>query len=154
MYKELTNKPELKPCPFCGGRADMVRGDHTSGHPRWYKAYCTTCQNRTWEPGQCNTYGNWIETNYPTKESCINKCSKAVRDMTNYFNELTAQVGYANGIYHCWCKDAKGRIIDPTKKQFNGSVNYTLIAGRFLEKHEIEPSTGAIFLDPQPGGNE
>ena len=65
----------------------------------------------------------------------------------NYFKKLTVQVGYANGIYHCWCKDDKGIIIDPTRKQFDGEIKYTLIAERFLEKDEIELSTGAIFLN-------
>lgn len=99
------------------------------------------------ENGQCNTYGNWIKTNYPTKESCVNQCNEAVRRMTNYFNNLTVQVGYANGVYHCWCKDDKDNIVDPTKKQFETVVKYKLIANRFLKKHEIEFSTGIIFLD-------
>ena len=99
------------------------------------------------ESGQCNTYDNWIETNYPTKESCLNKCSEAVRAMVNYFNKLTVQVGYANGIYHCWCKDEDGNIIDPTAKQFDKKIKYILIASRFLKKHQIELSTGAIFLE-------
>ena len=52
--------PELKPCPFCGGRASMVRGGHVTGHPRWYKAYCTGCQNRTWEhPRKKNAVAAW-----------------------------------------------------------------------------------------------
>ena len=93
------------------------------------------------------TYTNWIENNYPTKEGCINKCNEAVRSMTEYFTDLTVQVGYANGVYHCWCKDENGLIVDPTKKQFSGYIDYTLIADRFLKRHEIEESTGAIFLD-------
>ena len=106
--------------------------------------------NKYWwqsEAGQCNTYGNWIETNYPTKESCIDKCNEAVRAMVDYFNKLTVQVGYANGVYHCWCKDDEGNIVDPTVKQFDGEIKYTLIADRFLRKEEIELSTGAIFLN-------
>lgn len=67
--------------------------------------------------------------------------------MAHYFSELTVQVGYANGTYHCWLKASEGNIIDPTAKQFDEKINYTLIADRFLEKHEIELSTGAIFLD-------
>lgn len=106
--------------------------------------------NKYWwqsEFAQCDTYGNWIEVNYPTKESCINRCNEAVRKMTACFNELTVQVGYANGVYHCWCKDINSRIVDPTSKQFSAEINYTLIAERFLRKDEIEPATGAIFLD-------
>lgn len=105
--------------------------------------------NKYWwqsESGQCNTYGHWIETNYPDKESCINKCNEAVRAMVSYFNELTVQVGFANGVYHCWCKNEEGCIIDPTAKQFDKEIKYTLIANRFLEKHEIEPATGATFI--------
>ncbi|MCP4984539.1 MAG: restriction alleviation protein, Lar family [Colwellia sp.] len=52
--------PNLKPCPFCEGKASMVRGDHHTGHPRWYKAYCTNCQNRTWEhPRKKNAVAAW-----------------------------------------------------------------------------------------------
>jgi len=92
-------------------------------------------------------YRRWITDNYPTKESCVNKCNKAVFDMTLYFSSLTVQVGYANGIYHCWCKDERGDIVDPTAKQFDEEIKYTLIAERFLKRHEIEVSTGAIFMD-------
>lgn len=99
------------------------------------------------ETGNCNTYGNWIETNYPDKASCVNKCNEAVSRMIDYFRELRVQVGRANGIYHCWCKASDGSIVDPTAKQFGGTINYTLIADRFLRKDEIELSTGAIFLD-------
>ena len=93
------------------------------------------------------SYIEWIKENYPTKDSCINRCANAVAEMVAYFNELTVQVGIANGVYHCWCKDSSGDIVDPTLTQFDGVVNYTLIADRFLKRHEIEPSTGAIFLD-------
>ena len=104
--------------------------------------------NKYWcEAGRCDAYSHWIATNYPTKESCLNRCNEAVRAMTDYFNELTVQVGYANGVYHCWSKNADGDIIDPTAKQFDDEIKYTLIASRFLKKHEIELSTGAIFLD-------
>ena len=99
------------------------------------------------ESEQCNTYENWIETNYPTKESCVNKCNEAVRKMVNCFSDLTVQVGRVNGIYHCWCKDGEENIVDPTAKQFEKDIKYTLIADRFIKKHEIELSTGAIFLD-------
>jgi len=99
------------------------------------------------ESEQCDAYNNWIETNYPTKESCVNKCNEAVRKMVNCFSDLTVQVGRANGIYHCWCKDGEENIVDPTAKQFEKDIEYTLIASRFLKKHEIELSTGAIFLD-------
>lgn len=92
-------------------------------------------------------YDNWIETNHPNKASCENRCNEAVRKMVNYFDDLTVQVGYANNVYHCWCKDRDGDIVDPTAKQFAGEIEYILIADRFLDKHEIEISTGAIFLD-------
>ena len=106
--------------------------------------------NKYWwqsERGTCITYAGWINTNYPTRESCVNQCAVAVRNMVGYFNNLTVQVGYANGIYHCWCKDSDGNIVDPTSKQFDAPINYHAVAGRSLHKHEIELSTGAIFLD-------
>lgn len=96
----------------------------------------------------CINHNDWINTRYDTKEKCLNKCNEAVREMVAYFSDLTVQVGTANGIYHCWCKDSFGFIVDPTSKQFEcDTIEYNLIAERFLGKHEYEPATGAIFLD-------
>jgi len=92
-------------------------------------------------------YTDWIAKNYPTVWESKNQCNAAVRKMAMAFHSLSVQVGYANGVYHCWCKDSEGGIVDPTAKQFMGDIKYTLIAERFLKKHEIELSTGAIFLD-------
>lgn len=36
-------KNRLKPCPFCGGEADVVIGGE---HKKKYKVYCTKCQVR------------------------------------------------------------------------------------------------------------
>ena len=92
-------------------------------------------------------YDEYIQLNYPLKADCTNKCNEAVNNMVNFFPTLTVQVGYANGVYHCWCKDENDNIIDPTMKQFSLPIKYVLIANRFLKRHEIETSTGAIFLD-------
>ena len=91
----------------------------------------------------------WIRGNYPTKDSATNKCNEAVKNMTERFPDLIVQVGTANGVYHCWTRDRDGRIYDPTSIQFgvDTEIKYTLIAERFLKRHEIELSTGAIFLD-------
>jgi membrane-anchored protein YejM (alkaline phosphatase superfamily) len=96
-------------------------------------------------------YSEWIIKHYPSKERALNRCNEAVRGLTAFFWELTVQVGYANGVYHCWAKDTEGRIIDPTAKQFDEPIRYTLIAERFLQKDEIEPATGAIFLTCDSG---
>lgn len=48
------NSPELKPCPFCGGEADVCDnrneqvsyrafGYGTRGFPTWYRCYCKKC---------------------------------------------------------------------------------------------------------------
>lgn len=95
-----------------------------------------------------NKYIDWIDRHYPDREAAKNKCHSAVQTITTAFPELKVQVGRANGIFHCWAKDEKGEIVDPTAKQFDGEIKYSLIAERFLKKHEIEPATGAIFLDP------
>ena len=99
----------------------------------------------------------WINKNYPTAESCKNKCNEAVRAMIAKFPELRVQVGVANGVMHCWTIDEDHRIVDPTAKQFEcftgkryerqSTIRYSVIADRFLKKHEYEPATGAIFLD-------
>lgn len=37
------NKPELKPCPFCGGKASYYsRIDEVAGI-RWFSAICVVC---------------------------------------------------------------------------------------------------------------
>jgi hypothetical protein len=92
-------------------------------------------------------YTNWIKENYPDYESSLNKCNLAVRDMVSKFPELKVQVGRANGEYHCWCKDSAGNIVDPTSKQFRSPIYYELIAERFLQKDELEVSTGVVFLN-------
>lgn len=89
----------------------------------------------------------WVDQAYPDKEAAKNRCNEAVRKMVEMFPEITVQVGHANGIYHCWGVNANGEILDPTRRQFEGAIKYNLIASRFLKKHEIELSTGAIFLD-------
>ena len=93
-----------------------------------------------------SNYKEWINSFYQNKEACINQCNTAVRKIIKQFPELKIQVGYANGRYHCWTINNYGDIIDPTSKQFDSKIEYTLIAGRFLKKDEIELSTGAIFL--------
>ena len=92
-------------------------------------------------------YSDWIESRYSDKAASKNQCNVAVQAMTMQFPELTVQVGTANGIMHCWAKDENGNIVDPTAKQFDGEINYYLIAERFLKKDEYEPAIGAIFLD-------
>tara|TARA_R110000868_G_scaffold33755_2_gene122221 strand:- start:2547 stop:2945 length:399 start_codon:yes stop_codon:yes gene_type:complete len=102
--------------------------------------------NNTWK------YEEWIDNNYPTKESKAYKCNSAVRRITLKFPELTIQVGTVtcNGlnIYHCWAKDEDGFIVDPTAEQFDHDITYNLIAERFLDRDEVEVSTGVIFLKP------
>lgn len=108
----------------------------------------------TMNKGIKQKYINWIEGQYPHKQSQLNKCNVAVANLVFKFPELTIQVGYANRRYHCWAKDEHGNIIDPTSKQFDAPIEYKLIAERFLEKDEIELSTGALFLnDSAPGKN-
>lgn len=102
-------------------------------------------------------YRRWIDEHYSTKEKSVNKCNEAVRAIINKFPELRVQVGLANGVMHCWTIDEDHRIVDPTAKQFEcftgkryerqSTIKYTLIADRFLQKHEYEPATGAVFLD-------
>ena len=37
------NSPNLKPCPFCGGEADIAKGTDRLGY-WWVKAYCRVCR--------------------------------------------------------------------------------------------------------------
>lgn len=91
-------------------------------------------------------YQQWIDRHYPTKESSINRCNEAVRNMIEEFPELELCVGKVNGTFHCWCK-SESEIVDPTRKQFgNVELKYHFIANRFLDRDEVELSTGIVFL--------
>lgn len=94
-------------------------------------------------------YIEWISTNYPTPATSKNKCNVAVTEMIRSFAELKLCVGKVKGIFHCWLVDVEGSIVDPTVSQFDfepSNEDYELIAHRFLERHEFEPSTGAVFI--------
>ena len=91
----------------------------------------------------------WGQIRFPTKEAAKNKCNDAVRELVSVFPELTVQVGTVKGVMHCWAVTPKGKIVDPTKHQFDFDItddDYNLIASRFLNKDEYEPATGAVFL--------
>ena len=91
-------------------------------------------------------YLNWIAKFYPSYDKCKDRCYEAVSSMITAFPELLVQTGRANGIFHCWCKTTDGEIVDPTDKQFTKPIRYDFIADRFLDKDEIETSTGIVFL--------
>ena len=38
---------ELLPCPFCGGKASIVKGRESFAHRAVFKAFCLDCQSRT-----------------------------------------------------------------------------------------------------------
>lgn len=39
---------ELKPCPFCGGRADFISGTLRESGFKFYRVFCSNCQSRTY----------------------------------------------------------------------------------------------------------
>jgi Lar family restriction alleviation protein len=45
-------KEKLRSCPFCGGKAKIIKGQKSDtrmcGLKPFYKVYCPVCQNRTW----------------------------------------------------------------------------------------------------------
>lgn len=91
---------QLKPCPFCGGNADIVRSDDISGHPRWYKVYCKKCQNRTWEhPRKKNAVLAW-NTRAPAKPDA--ELVERLLDLLKSVGHHGIDVGYGEhqiGIY-------------------------------------------------------
>jgi len=92
-------------------------------------------------------YLEWIDKKYPDAKTAKNRCQIAVREMLESFPELEIRVGFCNETFHCWLvNESTNTIIDPTHRQFNPPLNYHVVANRFLDKDEVEPATGAIFL--------
>ena len=93
-------------------------------------------------------YQDWVDENYPTKESADNKCNQAVTFMKRKFPELTVCTGKADGVFHCWLIDESGGIIDPTAHQFDKRIKeYRLFANRFLNRNEVDVASGVVTLD-------
>lgn len=55
----VQNEPELKPCPFCGGKAELIdHGAHR--HPNWrYQIYCRDCQVYAEEDNRPAAIAHW-----------------------------------------------------------------------------------------------
>ncbi len=44
----MNDEIELKPCPFCGGKAEMVVQQLADGTPTHYGVCCDSCYQGTW----------------------------------------------------------------------------------------------------------
>lgn len=55
----LESEPELLPCPFCGGKADMIdRGENE--HPDWrYQIYCPDYQVYAEKDNRAAAIAHW-----------------------------------------------------------------------------------------------
>lgn len=82
---------ELKPCPFCGGKASVMDnaneevsygafGYGTRGYPTWYRCYCTEC-GAAGEPVRIEKGGenNTFYEKY-TKEKAIEAWNRRAND--------------------------------------------------------------------------
>ena len=65
-----------------------------------------------------NKYKEWIDKNYPTRESAVTNCHYACEKMKEVFPELKIVAGWINGAEHWWCKDPNGEVVDPTFAQY------------------------------------
>jgi hypothetical protein len=70
------------------------------------------------------TYSEYIEQNFPNKESAKYKCKEATKEMCDFFPELKRVRGYVRLANNCktphwWCETSYGEIIDPTAKQWD-----------------------------------
>jgi hypothetical protein len=84
-------------------------------------------------------YADWINQNYPTKESCIGKAIEARERMQADFPELILTTGYVldaqvwnSRRQHWWFKTLEGEMVDPTINIFENSFDY-------LEVDEFDP---------------
>jgi hypothetical protein len=76
-------------------------------------------------------YQEWINNYYPTSASSYGNCKEAVVLMIKSFPELIPTNGFVH-VYswnkdrqHWWLKTKEGEIIDPTKNQFPGPIDYS-----------------------------
>lgn len=95
-------------------------------------------------------YQDWIESNYPTKESALNQCRLAATNMVREFPEIELQVGFVNRQMHCWCKTEDGRIVDPTAHQFDFNLSYDdykFVSNTLLRKDQVEADLCIVHLD-------
>lgn len=75
------------------------------------------------------TYSEWM-TNYKASQGgmLLGKCREAVQRMSQAFPELTAQRGHVHCAWgkraHWWLTTPDGEILDPTRDQFPGPVDY------------------------------
>jgi hypothetical protein len=76
-------------------------------------------------------YGEWIDKN--VSEPCHGMCKKYAQDMADKFPELRAVrgeieveslLGSLHTVYHWWCEDEYGNVVDPTVKQFIRVLKY------------------------------
>lgn len=76
-------------------------------------------------------YREWIDLNYPDSSSGYGKCKEACEAMKAAFPELIITNGFVevfawncNDRQHWWLKTKDQEIIDPTRKQFPGLIEY------------------------------
>jgi len=75
-----------------------------------------------------STYQDWINVNYPTKESATNMCETASKELELTFPELTRVRGFVDvsglgvNLQHWWCQSLCGVILDPTSHQWDGII--------------------------------
>ena len=39
---------KIKPCPFCGGKAEIIEGTKAASDKSIFKAFCTKCETENW----------------------------------------------------------------------------------------------------------
>ena len=72
-------------------------------------------------------YQRWIDARYPDRDSAWLRCTEATEAMTAAFPELRRVRGhvtdyvYAWNSPHWWCETPDGEIVDPTRRQYEGS---------------------------------
>lgn len=73
------------------------------------------------------SYDEWIEANYPGQTG-YGKCRVACEQMCKVFPELTTVPGHVHCAWgkrgHFWLTAPDGSIVDPTRGQFPGPVDY------------------------------
>lgn len=131
MSNDTENK--LNPCPFCGGKCDIVRGESVSDalrHGRFWRVFCTRCQVRQLlhktKDEAVKAWNHRVSRNHPiqkpqTTDEWYNSLSEVEKiDAVNCVHDMRGKWNGMNVVFYQGLKIDK-RKFDWIKRNITGS---------------------------------